>query len=331
MADDDISAPLPWQLETWSRLRARLSAGKLHHAVLLSGPAGIGKRALADALAAALLCEDRTPEGACGSCRGCVLVRAATHPDLLRVEPEEAGKQIRIDQVRALAEFVSKTSSIAKNKVVLIDPADAMNNYAANSLLKSLEEPSPGTQLLLISSGPARLLPTIRSRCEHLRLGLPPRADALEWLRGRVAADADALLEAASGRPLAALELLEAGALERFDRVGRVLQQCAAREAWIPQLVAEWSELELRDLLEALFLVLLDLQRGIAGAGPAGCRLVVSQNLLGALGARAGAGHVARAVQRTLQALRDALSGANPNRQLLLEALLIDWQAGCLD
>jgi len=328
---DDLNAPLPWQHEVWTRLRAQLGAGKLHHAVLLSGPGGIGKRVLADALTDALLCEDRTPKGGCGSCRGCVLARAGTHPDLLRVEPEEAGKQIKIDQIRALADFVNKTSSLGSRKVVLIDPADAMNSYAANSLLKSLEEPSPGTHLLLLSSAPGRLLPTIRSRCEHLRLGLPLRAAALEWLRHRGAADADALLEAASGRPLAALELVQVGALARFERVGQVLQQSSAREAWIPQLVAEWSELELRDLLEAMYLVLLDLQRGLAARGAPGCRLSASQHLLEALGARASAGHVARTIRATLRATRDAFSGANPNRQLLLEALLIDWQAGCLD
>ncbi|MFM7783430.1 MAG: DNA polymerase III subunit delta', partial [Gammaproteobacteria bacterium] len=95
-----LPAVLPWQEAEWSRLLADLGAGTLHHALLLSGPVGIGKRQMADALVAAIVCERRSPGGACVRCRGCQLLRAGTHPDVLRVQPEEPGRQIRIAQVR---------------------------------------------------------------------------------------------------------------------------------------------------------------------------------------------------------------------------------------
>ena len=146
----------------WQRLRTQRVAGRLHHALLLTGPRGIGKRVLAGLLAESILCDVPLGGESCGACRNCELVRAGTHPDLLRIAPEEPGKQIKIDQIREVADFVMRTSSMASSKVVFIDPADAMNISSANSLLKSLEEPSPRTHLILVSDAPARLLATLR-------------------------------------------------------------------------------------------------------------------------------------------------------------------------
>ena len=160
----------PWQENLWQQLAGRAQHA---HAYLLHGPAGIGKRALAERLMARLLCLSPSGLDACGNCKSCHLLAAGTHPDNFVLEPEEADKPIKVDQVRELVEFVVQTAQLGGRKVVLLEPAEAMNLNAANALLKSLEEPSGNTVLLLISHQPSRLLPTIKSRCVQQACPLP--------------------------------------------------------------------------------------------------------------------------------------------------------------
>lgn len=152
----------PWQDALWQQLAGRTQHA---HAYLLHGPAGIGKRALAERLMARLLCQQPAGLDACGQCKSCYLLAAGTHPDNYILEPEEADKAIKVDQVRDLVSFVVQTAQLAGRKVVLVEPTESMNINAANALLKSLEEPSGQTVLLLISHQPSRLLPTVKSRC----------------------------------------------------------------------------------------------------------------------------------------------------------------------
>jgi DNA polymerase-3 subunit delta' len=331
MKPEQPRAPLPWQAGDWERLRQRIVEGRLHHALLLSGPPGIGKRLLGELLARSVLCRNPDRGQACGDCRDCRLAAAGSHPDLLRITPDEPGKQIRIEQIRGeLADFVMRTPSLAQAKAVVIDPAEAMNTHTANSLLKSLEEPAKRTHLVLLSDAPARLLPTVRSRCQHIALRPPPPEVARDWLRS-VCGEQDAadLLGIAAGCPLAALRIREADGLAGFDRVADVMCRAALPGAWIPALAAECADLELRELLGWMFLFLVDLGRAIAVADVDGARIRRAASRYREAMARAGGMHVARTLQRTVAARRDASSTANPNRLLLLEALLIDWQRGC--
>jgi len=331
MIPQQAIAPLPWQAFEWSTLRSRLSEGRLHHAVLLSGPAGIGKRLLGELLVRSIVCRSSDRGQACGHCRDCRLAAAGSHPDLLRVRPEEPGRQIKIEQVRGdLAEFVMRTPSVAQAKAVLIDPADAMNTHTANSLLKSLEEPAMRTHMVLVSDAPARLLPTVRSRCHHLGLRPPARAVAEEWLRmaGGVS-DAVDLLEVAGGCPLAALRIAESDGLAGFDRVADVMRRASLPGAWIPALAAECADLDLREMLGWVCLFLVDLNRALAVADAGGARIRRGAACYCELMERAATADVARTLQRAAAARRDASSTANPNRTLLLEALLIDWQRAC--
>ena len=214
-----VPQALPWhEAELCRELR---SVERLPHALLLLGPRGIGKTRYARALGAALLCESPAADGrACGRCDACGWVGAGTHPDLRVLEPEvdeDTGKrsrEIRIEQVRALAEFLVVGGHRGARRVVLVDPADAMNAITANALLKTLEEPGDGLVFVLVTSRPDALAATIRSRCQVRHLAAPDVQAATAWLRGRTgcgAADAAAWLDLAGGAPLHAAVFAEPG------------------------------------------------------------------------------------------------------------------------
>ncbi|MDG4550873.1 MAG: DNA polymerase III subunit delta' [Candidatus Contendobacter sp.] len=199
---------LPWHRDLWRRWRERRAAGRLPHALLLSGPAGLGKGLFARRLARALLCDRPDAEGeACGQCRSCRLFRAGSHPDHSVVRPEEDGKIIKVDQIRELRVFLGYTAQYGGYKIALLEPADRLNVNAANALLKTLEEPPGNGLLLLVTAQPARLPATVRSRCQRIDFDPPAAAVAVPWLAARVADGLDpaVLLDIAGGGPLAAL------------------------------------------------------------------------------------------------------------------------------
>jgi len=165
---------LPWQAELWRQLAGRTQHA---HAYLLHGPGGIGKRQLAEQLMALLLCQRPVDATACGECKACQLLAAHTHPDHYILEPEEVDKAIRVDQVRDLVGFVTQTAQLGGRKVILLEPAEAMNLNAANALLKSLEEPSGDT--VLLHQSPAES--PVADHQEPLRAaGLPSAGTATE-------------------------------------------------------------------------------------------------------------------------------------------------------
>ena len=209
---------LPWQESALAQLVARRET--LAHALLIYGPRGIGKHAFALGLAQALLCETPRADGlACGVCPGCRYAIAGAHPDLLRLEllqidPDtgllEAVDQIPIDRVRALIDFAEITSHRQRAKVAVIAPAERMNAAAANALLKTLEEPPPGTYVILVSEAPGRLAPTVLSRCRRLAAPVPTDAQARSWLVAQGVSEPELALAQAGGAPLAALSHADA-------------------------------------------------------------------------------------------------------------------------
>ena len=235
----------PWQEAIYARAVRALVDGKLGHALLVTGPPDLGKHEVAEALAARLLCASPRADGhACGSCRACRLLPAQMqglasgqlHPDLQRIglEPNEKGDKLRteitVDQVRRLGQWFALTPQFGGAQVALVEPADLMNASAANALLKTLEEPSPGRYLLLVSSRPGRLPATIRSRCQRLEFRLPPQAQAREWLAGQGfdAKRVDTALAAARGNPGLAARWLREGGLEMREAVSAGLEAIAS-------------------------------------------------------------------------------------------------------
>ena len=244
---------LPWLNNTWQRLNRTRLQGRLPHALLLRGPEGIGKQKLAQELAESLLCEHTDEEGrVCGQCKSCGWLRAGTHPDLLYLQPKEAGKAIKVDQVRELGSNLSMTSHGGRYKVAIIVPADAMNVHAANSLLKTLEEPPQATLLVLVTSLAGHLPQTIRSRCQQVPIGLPAEPDATNWLQeqGMEAQLAVRSLLLSRGAVLNALTLVEKGALDGYDQQLTQLARLRTGDILPSQLAKEWSGDNERQILE---------------------------------------------------------------------------------
>lgn len=204
----------PWHDAIWATLSRQFE--RLPHALLLYGRPGLGKHAFALQLAQALLCAAPRAGVGCGQCHGCRLFAAGTHPDLALIGLVEEAKSVTIDQIRALGDFLSLRPHTATRKVVVISPAEAMNLNAANALLKLLEEPPLGSILLLVSSHPARLPATIRSRCSRVFFKVPARNDGLSWLQAHAFGDTkpEGLLALAGGAPLRANAMAQAGFAE---------------------------------------------------------------------------------------------------------------------
>jgi DNA polymerase-3 subunit delta' len=224
-----MSRLFSWQVPQLEQLRNHLFKQDLAHAYLIDDPAGEGSQGFVQALASTILCE-QTELGGCSGCPSCQLQNAGSHSDLLWVTPEDS-KQIKIEQIRSVIEWSHQTPQQGRAKVLVLDPADRMNVYATNSLLKLLEEPAPNTYLFLISTSPARLLPTIRSRCQRLNLSTPTDEEGLRWLI-ETSPDADPeLLEdvyAITGRrPISAQALIDS------EQVAQRLAMVAALTEWV--------------------------------------------------------------------------------------------------
>ncbi|MDP1645014.1 MAG: DNA polymerase III subunit delta' [Thiobacillus sp.] len=217
-----MSAPYPWLEASWQRLLATRS--RPAQALLLAGPRGVGKGALALAWAQALLCEAPLTDGAaCGQCPACHWFDTGGHPDFRLITlQEKTGKEgeirmataIEVDQAREAVDFVQLSTYRAGFRVVLVNPADSLNLAAANALLKVLEEPPLNTVFVLVSDQPRRLLPTIRSRCTRLDIGLPPADRAAQWLAEQGVDDAMNLLALSGGTPLDAQRWADSGELD---------------------------------------------------------------------------------------------------------------------
>lgn len=266
-----FDAPLaPWEQRAFDHAAGAIDAGRLGHALLFCGPAGLGKRRVAERLARRLLCQGRAPgDDACGRCRSCQLFAVrhqadppevrpdgtpahpwghSGHPDATFIGHAENPKthkirsELAIEQVRALSERLALTPQFGGAQVAIVDPADGMNRAASNALLKTLEEPQPGRHLWLVSATPARLSPTIRSRCQRVEFRLPQQAEAEAWLagQGHAAAAARDALQAARGHPGLAHAWLRDGGMALRREVADDLAQVRSGRAAPIALAQRW-------------------------------------------------------------------------------------------
>jgi DNA polymerase III subunit delta' len=267
---DFLSADsLPWLQDSQQRLRAAWAAQRLPHSLLLLSVPGLGAEHLANWITALALCESDEPRP-CGACAACLLLRADSHPDSHRVRIEEDAHQIKVDQVRTLIESLSLKSYRGGFKVGVIEGAEALNANGANAFLKTLEEPTANTVLIMIARPNHRLPATIASRCLRMTLQ-PPSADmAAAWLRAQGSANAaasarasepandpggnrpgavtgaatarswDAALALAGGAPLLALEM-DVSAIAALDAdMQESLRQVSAGTVDVTLLAEHW-------------------------------------------------------------------------------------------
>lgn len=265
------------------------SAARLPHALLFAGPAGVGKRELAEALAARLLCETpRAPfEMACGHCPSCLMIAAGQHPDYRVLQPEaaeesveggensgetkKASRQIRIQQIRELEDFFHVGGHRGGARVCVIDPAEAMNPIAANSLLKILEEPSVSFYFIMISHRWRNLLPTLLSRARRVMFGYPSCEQSRRWLAEQ-GLEREARWISFFGRaPLELVEAARSGRLKAFEILVSDLRQPGDPL----QLAARWegltkadTRLTLEDIVVTLQKWLCDLALSASGTTP---------------------------------------------------------------
>ncbi len=284
-------------------LRKAAREERLAHALQFSGPEGIGKCSVALAFAAWRLCE-RDGDDACGQCAACRQVIGRSHPDLLLVSVAAGKKEIGVDRARELKRFTQLRPLSGKVKIAIIDGAPLLTTAAQNALLKTLEDPPKRSVLILVANNPDALLPTVRSRLHRVPFSPLSNDEVIAVLTQRhdvphgVAKDLAALAEGSPGRALTLRACLDSDGAELADEFAGV------RDAGYLELVQLVTRLTQRDsdVVARLEMILARL-RDQAATSPS-----------------------PRSALRRADLLRDALGAlrrTNPNRQLLLEALLL--------
>lgn len=306
---------LPWHDHLWQQVVQARTTNRMAHAVLVCGPPGVGKRRFAARLAQALACQAAdVAMQPCGACVGCRQWEAGSHPDVSRLEPDADGSVIRVDAMRAFTQRLQLTAQYDTGRLGWIDPAQQLNTAAANSLLKTLEEPPAGTHLLLVADQADRLLPTIRSRCRVLRVPPAPAALARDWLT-RQGMDTAGLDDNALRMPLRVLARQNEGGAQLeagwSEELGKVL--CGRGDA--VALAQRWAEQPADRLAPWLYRTASALiEYRLTGAGVQDKRL---------------AHYAAQADVTQLEALAQAAARANylyrtnANWQLVLESVLL--------
>lgn len=212
----DIQQSYPWLQNSLNQLSQYLTQGRIPQALLLVGRKGLGKYLLAEYFAQSLMCTDRKADGVfCGDCQSCTLFKAKTHPDYFEIIPEAEGKIIGIDVIRQLTVKLSLKPQFESYRIVIINPADSLNNASANAFLKYLEEPTERTCIILITDKQAKLTATIRSRCQKLLIAAPDKKTFNDWLLQQGIQDKqDVLLSLTGGSPLQARQLSDDSVLQ---------------------------------------------------------------------------------------------------------------------
>lgn len=264
----------PWHQKPFEQLTKLEQSGRLPHALLLSGPLGSGKSEFAQYFTHYLFCQNASDKP-CGECQPCRLVSGHTHPDyrLIRLEVDPRTKKqkqdISIVQIRELKSFAELSQAGNTYKVIVIDPADALNNSSSNSLLKLLEEPQGNTILLLVTHQVELLSATIRSRCQVIELPNPDRDSAVGWLESEhQIQNAPQLLKMTQGAPCAALQMSVDEVDQDLD-YDRVIADCLSlmfnRGSTIVETAGRWKKYPLKLLLEWQLGLTRDLIRQTSG------------------------------------------------------------------
>ncbi len=327
--------PYPWQQPYWQDFLLQYERERLPHALLLSGQQGIGKWHFALTMADYLLCLAPRSGLACGQCRACQLNHGHNHPDKYVLAPEESGKLIKVDQVRQLSTKLAGTAQQGGRKVIVLGPVEQLNTNAANALLKNLEEPTADTFFILISHSASAVMATIRSRCQIRQLTAPEAPVALQWLQELgLGGDYTTVLSMAAGAPLTAKDLLENQTIDQlgsfFGGLRRAQQQPSSLDIGI---VKDWLDIDLTTLLSWWQQLLHRIVTYKFIMPPVSISVGEAHNFTHALAAVLSGAVAAnpqwlfRFMDKLQNIKKQSQQGANPNKQLVLEELLLDWYA----
>jgi DNA polymerase-3 subunit delta' len=331
---------IPWNGDLWQGLVKRYHGAGLPHASLLLGNEGTGRRSLAFKLAKFLLCQASDKKTAqsniyCGQCHSCKLMDAGSHPDYFICDQEAKGKQIKVDTVRKLNDFMSKTPQISACQVVQIYPLEAMNLNASNALLKTLEEPSGESYLLLIAERLGTVLPTIRSRTQRINLHPPQSEQALEWLSERLpntsSEDLALALGQCAGGPLKAEQWLREGLLVQDAAYTSLMQKWLSGQQQLQDVSKALAKYDLPDTINWWTSLSLDIMKLGMGAHVMQISHPQQGEWIGQLVATVSKIKLLT-LQKKLQEIAGRLAAGqgNYNASLLIESLLLDWQQSFL-
>lgn len=324
-----ITPSYPWFDAQWGRVTTLFKEEKLPHALLINGAKGMGKLHFASTIAKLVLCQDAANSTACGQCKSCQLFVSSGHPDLYHLSPEDDNGQIKVDQVRDLSHFMHSTAQQGGYRVVILNPAEAMNPSAANALLKTLEEPGKKSLLLLLADQLGQVMPTIKSRCQRIDCPAPDARVAIDWLQKKLPieeADARQLLSVVHGSPLLALTFKERGdqslRAEFINGLKNILQQ----KATAIETAAKFIKFDIILVLSWMQSLLIDVAKIHSTQNQASLTNNDMRKMLSALSKRTHLPTLYLLYDK-IQCHRQALlAHQNPNKQLLLEDLLLDWK-----
>ncbi len=336
LARQALLQPIPWNTEIWQGLVERYQGAGLPHASLLLGNEGTGKRPLAFRLAKFLLCQaadKKTTKDAsfCDNCHSCKLIDAGSHPDYFICDQEAKGKQIKVDAVRKLNDFLAKTPQISACQVVQIYPVEAMNTNASNALLKTLEEPSGESYLLLMVERLGSVMPTIRSRTQRINLHPPTIELAVEWLAKRLPStpveDLASALRQCGGGPLKADDWLREGLLAQDEAYISLMQGWLSGQKQLQDTSKLLAKFDLSDTINWWTGLSLDIMK--LGMGAEASQLSHPQQVQWIEQLVATVSKLKLlTLQQKLQEVAGCLAAGqgNYNASLLIESLLLDWQ-----
>lgn len=332
----------PWQQADWKKLRQYQNNKNIPHALLITGSKGLAKSELAVLWAKTLLCETVLPgmlsdnqTTACGHCASCELFQAETHPDYMLIEPAEPGKAIKVDQIRTLVEFVSLTRSRGNIRVILVNPAEAMNVNAANSLLKTLEEPPENTVIILVSSKPSSLAATIRSRCQIFPVSAVDTDIMRTWLAEdseKSAEELDLALSLAEYTPINARFYLDSSILAVADDLLNDWHMLASGTAKPTTIADKWLKQPENIPIQLVYTWVIDMIRyhsiqgkGISEIEPEVRQIFYHKNsqLLQTLSMSIPLKRLFGIYDKVIEILK--LGHTSLNKQLQLESLLVQW------
>lgn len=318
-----------WQQAAWQHFSQSYQLNRLPHALLLVGVAGLGKAEFAEYLAKRLLCQDLKENHPCHTCHTCTMIKQRTHTNVLWVESEKMDSAIKVDQIREVGEFIQQTALQPGYRIVIIHRADLMNINAANSLLKTLEEPTPQSLLILTCEQSLRLPATVLSRCQQLSFPRPTRNEALVWLSDNLPVNmqdqAELLLDLTNGAPLSALKWAKNDVLSMRQMLFESLCQLVDKKSDPVTIAANLQDVEVMYFLDFTLSWIMDILRLQCDETT---HFVVNKDYLDQLQQLTKNYPTKKSVSvmNYLQQLRaQVCAGIHFNKPLLMESVLMKW------